>query len=250
MPASVRRPRRAGNAMKAIRLLPWLALGVALAIVASGFGARFGLWDFRAGFAILRYGTYLGLAVAAVALIALLVPRTRAGNARWLVVSVVVALAASALPLSWLLQARSLPPINDITTDPANPPAFVAILPLRAGSPVSASYPGAATAEAQRKGYPDLKPIESARPFNVAFDHALATARDLGWQIVAADAAAGRIEATVTTQWFGFRDDVVIRVAPNGAGSRIDIRSVSRIGKGDLGANARRIRDFTSRTAR
>src|SRR5262245_16678051 len=149
MSASVRRPQRAGNAMKAIRLLPWLALGVAAAIVASGFGARFGLWDFRAGFAILRFGTYLGLAVAAAALIALLVPRMRAGNVTLLVASVAIALAASALPLSWLWQARAVPPINDITTDTTNPPAFVAILPLRAASPVPADYPGPATAEAQ-----------------------------------------------------------------------------------------------------
>jgi uncharacterized protein (DUF1499 family) len=236
--------------MKAMRLLPWLAVAVAATIVASGFGARFGLWDFRAGFAILRFGTYLGLAVAAVALIALLVPRTRAGNATMLAASFIVALAASALPLQWLWLAREVPPINDITTDTANPPAFVAILPLRAGSPVSAIHPGAATADAQRKGYPDLKPIESTKSHDVAFAAALAAARDLGWQIVAADAATGRIEATVTTQWFGFRDDVVIRVAPNGAGSRIDIRSVSRVGQSDLGANARRIRDFTNRLAR
>jgi uncharacterized protein (DUF1499 family) len=216
--------------MKAMRLLPWLAAAVAAAL--------------------LRFGTYLGLAAAAVALIALFVPRMRAGTVTLLVASLAIALAASALPLSWLWQARAVPPINDITTDTTNPPAFVAILPLRAGSPVSAIHPGAAMADAQRKGYPDLKPIESTKSHDDAFAAALAAARDLGWQIVAADAATGRIEATVTTQWFGFRDDVVIRVAPNGAGSRIDIRSVSRVGKSDLGANARRIRAFTNRLAR
>ena len=78
----------------------------------------------------------------------------------------------------------------------------------------------------------------------------MAVARDLGWKIVAADAATGRIEAIATTSWFGFTDDVVIRIAPNGTGSRIDIRSHSRVGRGDLGANARRVREFSARVAR
>jgi len=236
--------------MRVLRYLPWLALAVAVAIVASGFGARYGAWDFRAGFMILRYGTYVGLACAAIALIALVIPRTRAGNATPLAVALVVALVASVLPLYWQQQARAVPPINDITTDTANPPVFVAILPLRAGSSVPTDYAGSRTADAQRKGYPDIKPIEMAKPVAAAFDAALAAARDLGWQIVASDPATGRIEATATTPWFGFRDDVVIRVVPSGAGSRIDIRSLSRIGRGDLGANARRIREFTARVAR
>jgi uncharacterized protein (DUF1499 family) len=232
-----------------LRYLPWPAAIVACAVVASGFGARYGVWHFGVGFAILRYATYAGLAIAAIALVALLVPRARAGNVAPLAVSLVVALAASAVPLYWLQQARSVPPINDITTDTANPPVFVAIVPLRADSRVSTTYAGASTAEAQRKGYPDIKPVESAKPPAAAFDAALAAARDSGWQIVAADAATGRIEATATTPWFGFRDDVVIRVAPNGTGSRIDIRSLSRVGRGDLGANARRVRDFSARLA-
>ena len=77
-----------------------------------------------------------------------------------------------------------------------------------------------------------------------AFKRALQAARDMGWEIVAADAAAGRIEATDTTFWFGFKDDVVIRVEADGAGSRVDLRSVSRVGVGDVGANAARIRAY------
>jgi len=76
---------------------------------------------------------------------------------------------------------------------------------------------------------------------------ALAAARASGWAIVAADSAAGRIEATATTAWFGFKDDVVVRVAPEGTGSRVDVRSVSRVGKSDVGANARRIREYLER---
>ena len=236
--------------MKVLRILPWLALAVAAAVAASGFGTRFGAWDYRMGFAILKYATYAGLAVAGIALVALCVPRTRSGNAGALCIALAVALAAAALPLYWLQQARALPPINDITTDTANPPEFVAIVPLRADAPVSAAYPGATTADAQRAGYPDIAPVDLAKPPTAAFAAALAVARDMGWSIVAADENAGRIEATATTAWFGFRDDVVIRVTPAGAGSRVDIRSHSRVGRGDLGANARRIRDFAARLAR
>ena len=223
---------------------------VAAAVALSGFGARFGWWTFGIGFAILRWSTYAALAVAAIALVALLVPKSRRGNRAALAVSLVIGAAAAALPLSWLQAARSAPPINDITTDMSDPPAFVKILPLRADSHVPAAYPGADTAKAQRSGYPDIAPVLVSDDPPAAFAHALAAARTMGWDIVAADAASGRIEATATTPWFGFKDDVVVRIAAAERGSRIDVRSVSRVGQGDLGANARRIRAYVAELAR
>jgi uncharacterized protein (DUF1499 family) len=105
-------------------------------------------------------------------------------------------------------------------------------------------------AAAQRAAYPDLRPLAVDRAPADAFDSALAAAREMGWQIIATDAALGRIEATASTPWFGFNDDVVIRVTSvEGGGSRIDIRSASRIGRGDLGANARRIRAYLAKVA-
>jgi uncharacterized protein (DUF1499 family) len=80
-----------------------------------------------------------------------------------------------------------------------------------------------------------------------ALQHSLDAARSLGWRIVATDGIEGRIEATATTAWFGFQDDVVIRVQPAGQGSRVDIRSASRVGRSDVGANAKRIREFLSK---
>jgi uncharacterized protein (DUF1499 family) len=237
--------------MKALRIvLPVLALAAAFAVVASGFGSRFGAWDWRKGFAILAYGTYAGLAVAALAFVLLLVPRTRRGSTGVLALSLAVALAAAALPLYWRYQAGALPPINDITTDFDNPPQYIAIVPLRAGFPVSAEYGGEATAKAQRAGYPDIVPILRKDAPSKAYAAALAVARDMGWTIVAADEQTGRIEAMATTPWFGFKDDVVIRVSPAPDGSRVDIRSHSRLGKGDIGANARRVREFTAQLAR
>jgi uncharacterized protein (DUF1499 family) len=79
---------------------------------------------------------------------------------------------------------------------------------------------------------------------------AIDAARALDWEIVASDAPAGRIEATATTMWFGFKDDIVVRVRPEaGGGSRVDVRSVSRVGQSDVGANAKRIREFIRRLA-
>jgi uncharacterized protein (DUF1499 family) len=149
--------------------------------------------------------------------------------------------------LHWQRIARSVPPINDITTDTANPPVYVAVLPLRAGAPVSADYPGAETAAKQQSAYPDIRPVELNVAPDVAYARALDTARSFGWAIDATDAASGRIEATATTPWFGFQDDIVIRVSPTATGSRVDIRSHSRVGRSDLGTNAARIRAFIAK---
>jgi len=224
-----------------------LAVLAALALVASGFGARFGIWDFRFGFLLLRWSLYIGLATAALALVMFVVPRLRAGRGWSLAAAFVIGLAVAYFPWHWQQVARAVPPINDITTDTANPPVFVAVLPLRAGAPVSADYPGPATAAQQQSAYPDIRPLDLNAPPEAAFARALDTAKSFGWQINATDAASGRIEATATTPWFGFHDDVVIRVTPTATGSRVDIRSHSRVGRSDLGTNAKRIREFLAK---
>jgi uncharacterized protein (DUF1499 family) len=96
----------------------------------------------------------------------------------------------------------------------------------------------------QKQGYPDIVPALLRVLPDRALARAEAAARALGWEIVAAVPAEGRLEATATTRWFGFKDDIVVRVTPAPGGSQVDIRSVSRVGKSDLGANARRIRAF------
>src|SRR5262249_3769316 len=126
----------------------------------------------------------------------------------------------------------------------------VAVVPLRAGVPVSVTYPGPETAAKQRAGYPDLKPLDLPVPPATAFARALDAAKRSGWEIDASDPASGRIEATDVTPWFGFRDDVVVRVTPTSSGSRIDVRSLSRVGRGDLGMNANRIRGYLEKIVR
>ena len=220
-----------------------LGLLAALFVLAAGPGTRYGLWDFRTGFSALRWGAYIGLAATAAAVLLLLV-RPKSGGVVPLVLGLLLGLGAAFVPWRWMQQARQVPPIHDLTTDLEHPPKFVAVLPLRAGAPNSATYGGPEVAEAQRQSYPDIKPLLLSVPPGVAYSRALAAARGMGWKLVAADSAAGRIEATATTPWFGFKDDVVVRVRPEKSGSRIDIRSVSRVGKSDVGANAKRIRTY------
>ena len=121
------------------------------------------------------------------------------------------------------------------------------MIPLRQGSPNAVEYQGEAIARQQRMAYPDIRSATIAEPPDRVFTRATNAARDLGWQIVAAVPADGRIEATDTTIWFGFKDDIVVRVTPTAGGSRIDVRSVSRLGQGDLGKNAARVRAFLQR---
>jgi uncharacterized protein (DUF1499 family) len=141
-------------------------------------------------------------------------------------------------------QARVAPPIHDVTTDLDDPPAFVDLVPLRRRTPKGVEHGGPGVAALQRQGYPDLGPLDLAVPAADALRAADAVARRLGWDVVSVAPGEGRLEATATTRWFGFKDDVVVRVRSRGRGSRVDVRSVSRVGHGDLGANAARIRHF------
>lgn len=221
-----------------------LAFLAAALLLVAGPGTRMELWDFRFGFGLLRWAAYAGLAAAAVALVMLLLPRVRSRGAAGLVLALALGAGVALVPLSGLQRARALPPIHDISTDTTRPPQFVAVLPLRADAPNPAEYGGAEVAAQQLAAYPDVRTHRMDAPPALAFEGAKDAARELGWEIVAADPADGRIEATATTFWFGFKDDVVIRIEPDGAGSRVDVRSVSRVGASDVGANAARIRAF------
>lgn len=229
--------------------------GFAFAVLAaitgplSGFGTRWGWWPFMTGFMILKWAAFAGLAAALVSLAGLAV--TRQGRLqRGVVLSaigIIIGLAIAGVPWLWLQKAEKLPRIHDITTDTANPPRFTAILELRKDAPNSAEYEGHTIAEQQLAAYPDIKPLLLAIPKEQAFERSLALARSLGWMIVDANPGEGRIEATDTTFWFGFKDDVVVRVTAAPGGSRVDVRSESRVGLSDVGTNAARIRSFLSK---
>lgn len=232
--------------MKLSHLTLALAIIAALLLFVSGSGTRFGMWAFPVGFMLLRWAAFLGVGAAALALVGLLMRAMRAGQGRLFVVSLALGLAVAAVPLYWMQTARKVPRIHDISTDLQDPPEFVAVVPLRGEGSNPVGHAGAELAEAQRLAYPDVRPLFLEMPPAAAFALTRRAARGMGWEIVAQDVQAGRIEATATTLWFGFKDDVVVRVRPDGDGSRIDVRSLSRVGVSDVGANAKRIREYLS----
>jgi uncharacterized protein (DUF1499 family) len=239
-------PRRGLPLIVAVGL--FIALVGVLAQMVSGFGYRLEVWPLMVAFRIFVISAWVALAGAVISLLAAIL--TRPGTARrgfsMSLAGIILGVVGFGTLLRWKSAAEKAPPIHDVTTDLMNPPQFVAVLPLRVKAPNSATYDTADIAK-QREGYPDLQPVTLPVDPGAAFHVALATARDMGWAIVAADSASGRIEATATTAWFGFKDDVVVRVAPDAKGSRIDVRSESRLGGSDVGTNAARIRAYEKR---
>ncbi|MFN2646671.1 MAG: DUF1499 domain-containing protein [Burkholderiales bacterium] len=216
-----------------------LALATAAILAISGPGVRFDLFSYRTGLDLLRnWSFYAALATSAVALVALLIPSVRKDGAALPAVAFVVALGALYPALAFQSRARAHPPINDITTDTDDPPGYMTS---------ARAYPGAAMARQQRATYPDIMPVMLSVSRTQAFAKALAAAEAMGWEVVGRDAAQGTIEAVDSTKWFGFKDDIAIRVRAAGTGSRVDVRSKSRVGRGDLGTNAQRVRAYVER---
>ncbi len=174
-------------------------------------------------------------------------------NRNLVIVSMILGLVPVGIIGPQIAAAGDVPPIHDITTDTANPPAFVAIVPLRESAPngyeygVSEAWPAEKLGATTMAAYPDLKPIESDLSVADAGDRTEDALQTMGLEIVAVDKEAGLVEATATTFWFGFKDDMVVRIVGKGEGSRIDLRSMSRVGQSDVGANAARITDFVDR---
>lgn len=251
---SVPRHRRRAVSQRGKRYCGYAVAGLVVALFAGALGAfsgvmyRFQLLSLSEAFTVLRWAAYGGVAGMAVSAIGL--ARVRPGASRKGLWPALAGLAVAAvvfwIPFSHQRLARDVPAIHDITTDTADPPEFRAVLPLRPQHANNLEYGGESLARQQRRAYPDIGPADfEASPARV-FDAASATARDMGWRIVDASRGEGRIEAVATTLWFGFRDDVVIRLRNTDSGTRVDVRSVSRVGVSDVGANARRISEFMS----
>ena len=238
----------------------WLArLGLAAAVaglvltVVSGWGYRHGWWGLRVALRYLfGYGgmaAALGCLVALAALVLAVALKSRGAVVALL--GVVVGVGPAVAFYRQYRLARSVPPINDISTDLANPPAYVTAAANEFWRGKDLSYP-AGFADSVRRGYPDLHPLVLPLPSGRVYTLALEAARRMPrWEVTGTDSAVGRIEATATTKWFGFKDDVVIRIAPRGADSAVvDMRSKSRVGTSDVGANAARIRAYFSALVR
>ena len=222
-------------------------LGVIL-LALAGPSYRLGVLSLTNAFTLLRWAAYVGVTAVALGALTVALAYRRHSRVQMLVAvpALLAGLVAVGVPFEFQRRGRAVPAIHDISTDLENPPTFDAIVPLRADAPNDLERSPEVT-ELQRHGYPDLAPVTLPVPLDQAFDRALAAAQEAGWQIVTADKTSGRIEATDTTRWFGFKDDIVVRMTPWGAGTRVDLRSVSRIGRSDIGTNARRIRGYLDR---
>jgi uncharacterized protein (DUF1499 family) len=217
---------------------------IGLACITIGaLGTKFGLWTFTIGLGLFALGGALGFLGTALGLIALIVtfskklPAARASVSTGLVLCAVIAGVFG----SQFFTASTVPPIHNVSTDTNDPPVFDQIVVLRGETSNPLDYTPA-IAEQQRGAYPDLQPLITATAPGEMFNRAKGVLESMGLEIVNANADAGVIEATATTFWMGFKDDVVVRVRPSEAGSVVDIRSVSRVGKSDIGVNAKRIR--------
>ena len=229
-------------------------LGFGLAVIAllmlalAPIGWRTGMWHFRTSFwYLMQPAAYLGIAAGVVSLLALFWWPSMGNAGR---VMALAGLAVGAVmfyvPWSYYHTLGTVPRIHDITTDTASPPTFsAAVLSARAAEKGNSTDYDQKVAALQKQGYPDLAPVKTGLPPDQAFARALGAAQGMsGWTIVTNDAASGRIEAYQRTTFMGFTDDIVVRVAADGAGSRIDVRSESRQGQSDFGVNAKRVRAY------
>ncbi len=222
------------------------AMLAGIAALIAGPGSRLGWWYFMTGFKILQIAAICGFVAAILSLFGGLVARHDEHRFVFLFAAagIVVGLVTAGIPWSWLRTAEQMPNIHDISTDMVNPPRFVAIAPLRQLAGAPSAYGGPEVAAQQRAAYPDIRPLILPIAPSSAFHAALKTAQHMGWRIVGSSVRKGRIEAIATTFWFGFKDDVVVRIRPVPGGSRVDVRSASRVGTSDVGTNATRVRAF------
>lgn len=225
-----------------------LSIVGALAFLISGYGYQWGWWE--VGFAfryLLLGGGILGMVGLVVSFSGFLPDGAAPKRAGMALAGIVLGGAVLTSFSYWYAEGQKYPPIHDITTDTNNPPQFDAIVSLRADAPNQTEYGGPEVAEIQKEHYPDIETLQLEVPYSEAFERALDAARSQSWDIVHSNPSTGIIEATHTLAWYGFKDDVVIRVdtaTVDSTASVVDMRSVSRIGRGDIGVNAWRIRDY------
>jgi len=225
-----------------------LAVFSVIAVLVSILIVRFGFLEMKPALATF-FGALacagLSILVGFAAFAAIWQNGTR-GMSRILLAFLIDALVL-AYPAYLALQYRKLPPIHDITTDPIDPPRFEALARLRTGEGTNtAVYAGLYSAELQRKAYPDIEPVDIQVPVQRAYEITLRLVQKRKWLVIderppQPPLKPGRIEAVARTPIMGFREDVSIRVVPDGDDARVDIRSASRYFESDLGSNAARV---------
>jgi uncharacterized protein (DUF1499 family) len=229
-----------------------VALGAALCLLAlAPLGSRLGWWPYSVSLYRIFPASGVAAAVAAVVTVATLaLGRSKLGPRTLAMLGIVLAVGAvlAWLPLQYAYIRRTLPAIHDIATDTDHRPAFEATEAARARESADRfDTDEPRLSQLQRAAYPDVAPVYTTLPARAAFDAALAVAQSMpGWMVVATRADEGRIEACQRSRWFGFTDDIVIRVTASDGRNRIDMRSASRKGTRDYGVNAARVRAYMS----
>jgi len=213
------------------------------------FGSSIGLWEPIVGFGASRnYNNILGyiaIVSASISTAFNLYGKQFKSTVKSLIALVLGLMILAPAIANMIKEPTRYPPIHDITTDTQTPPQFTFLTDQRPGSKNTLVYGGEEIAQQQLKAFPNIKPLTTNLTAEQAYDKALIIANSMSWKIVAKKPALYTIEATARTAFFNFADDIVIRVSAEETGSRIDIRSVSRIGRGDRGVNAKRITEFT-----
>lgn len=222
----------------------------AVIIILSGYGYQWNWWGLGTAFTWLLPGSgVLALIGFSLAVVFGFARRNQPqmGGAGLVALGLILSIGVMGTIGYWFTEAQKYPPIHDITTDIENPPTFRAIVPLRADASNDTTYGDEEKANLQREAYPDIETLYLDAGYDEAFEQALAAVHEMPWEeIVTEDKEGGIIEAYDKLPWFGFIDDIVIRVdtADSVNQSKIDVRSVSRLGRGDIGVNAHRIRDY------
>ncbi|MFU8816302.1 MAG: DUF1499 domain-containing protein [Pseudomonadales bacterium] len=230
------------------------AVIAALLLPIGAIGARLGIWSFGVGFLMLAAAAVLAVigVVTGIAAIIAAHRRNLSRDKQPVYLGTMISLLVLAFVGMQFYAASTVPPIHDITTDVSDPPQFDQVVALRGDRSNPLEYDAQRVAPLQQQAYPWLRPLSTELPPDQALERAVVVLDDMGLEIVNVDPSAGRVEATATTFWFGFKDDVVVRVrAADGGGvdggSVVDVRSVSRVGVSDVGANARRIDRFVEK---
>ena len=230
-----------------IKILKALAVLAILGFPIAVIGFRLGLFPFSTSFQLLSYTVYLSLAVFFLGMLMSFVKRADTDLARSARTSAMIAL----LPLigigTQIFTAKSVPEIHNISTDIVNPPKFDKVVALRSAQNNPLEYDITVLAEIQAKAYPKVTTLITDLTRSEAHTRAKAVIESMGLELVNSDAEAGIIEATQTTTVWGFKDDIVVRITEKEEKTAVDLRSVSRIGRSDLGANAKRIEKFLAK---
>ena len=242
------------NAMMLVVALT--AGGIAAAIAVAGPATQLNAWDYGTGIAIIRNLYIPSIVVAGITILAFSVSIFAARHRSMVMfISATAVTGAAFVPYMFEQRLAANPYIHDITTDFNSPPQIEAAADLPRKNPIA--YVGAETApgtditiaEAQMAAFPDIQPVVVATPVDDVAQAARKIIEEMNMDLLAetADGEMLTIESSYTSFWFGFVDDFVVRIQPSSNNTRVDLRSKSRVGVSDLGANGQRVRTFISK---